>query len=407
MTGAAYDVAAVRAQFPALARGAAHFDGPGGSQVPTSVAGAIASTLTAGLSNRGIVTPAERLADSVVVDARLAMADLLGADPRGVVFGRSMTQLTFDMARTLAAQWRPGDEVVVSRLDHDANIRPWIIAAESAGATVRWADFDPITGELPVGTLAEVISARTRLVAVTAASNLIGTKPAVADIAALAHDVGALCYVDGVHFTAHEPVDVQALGADFYVCSPYKFLGPHCGVLAARPDLLERLRPEKLLPSSNLVPERFEMGTLPYELLAGTTSAVDFLAALAPESAKEPRPDRRQRVLAGMAAVQEHEDGVRRMLEDGLTALPGVVQHSRAAQRTPTLLVTFEDRESIKAYEFLAMLGVYAPAGSFYALEASRHLGLGDGGGLRIGVAPYTDLTDVDRLLTGLREFLA
>ena len=403
MTGAPYDVAAVRAHFPALAGGAAHFDGPGGSQVPAPVAASIAGTLTAGLSNRGIVTPAERLADTVVTDARLAMADLLGADPLGIVFGRSMTQLTFDMARTLAAGWRPGDEVVVSRLDHDANIRPWVLAAESAGATVRWAEFDAGTCELPLGNVAAVISPRTRLVAVTAASNLIGTRPAVPEIAALAHDVGALCFVDGVHFTAHAAVDVGAMGADFYACSPYKFLGPHCGVLAARPALLDTLRPEKLLPSSDLVPERFELGTLPYELLAGTTAAVDFLAALAPDATV----DRRQRLLAGMSSVQRHEDGLRRVVEDGLAALPGVAVHSRAADRTPTLLVTFEDREAIKAYEFLAMLGVYAPAGSFYALEASRHLGLGDGGGLRIGLAPYTDTCDVDRLLDGLREFLA
>ncbi len=402
MTAASYDVAAVRAQFPALAGGAAHFDGPGGSQVPAAVADAIGRTLTAGLSNRGMVTPAERLADTVVTEARLAMADLLGADPQGIVFGRSMTQLTFDMAHTLAADWRPGDEIVVSRLDHDANIRPWVLAAESSGATVRWVDFDAATGELPVGNVAAVVSPATRLVAVTAASNLIGTRPAVAEISALAHRVGALCYVDGVHVTAHGPVDVDALGADFFLCSPYKFLGPHCGVLAARPELLATLRPEKLLPSSDLVPERFELGTLPYELLAGTTAAVEFLAAIGGQTAA----DRRQRVLAGMSAVQQHEIALRRVVEDGLAALPGVVLHSRAGDRTPTLLVTFEDRQAIKAYEFLAMLGVYAPAGSFYALEASRHLGLGDGGGLRIGLAPYSDDSDVDRLLTGLRQFL-
>jgi cysteine desulfurase family protein (TIGR01976 family) len=406
MTGAAYDVATVRKHFPALATGAAHFDGPGGSQVPDAVADAIHRTLTSGLSNRGIVTSAERLADNVVQEARLAAGDLLGADPHGVVFGRSMTQLTFDMARTLSATWRPGDEIVVSRLDHDANIRPWVIAAEAAGATVRWAEFDPDTGELPIGNVAAVVSRRTRLVAVTAASNLIGTRPPVAEIAALAHGAGALCYVDGVHATAHGPVDVRAMGADFYACSPYKFLGPHCGVLAADPGLLDTLRPEKLLPSSDLVPERFELGTLPYELLAGTTAAVDFLAALAPNGAADPDAGRRQRVLAGMSAVQQHEDGLRRVVEDGLAALPGVLLHSRAADRTPTLLVTFADRDAGKAYEFLSMLGVYAPAGSFYALEASRHLGLGDGGGLRIGLAPYTDRSDVDRLLDGLGEFL-
>ncbi len=404
MTGAPYDVAAVRAHFPALAGGAAHFDGPGGSQVPGVVAEAISGTLTAGLSNRGIVTPGERLADTVVLQARLAMADLLGAEPAGVIFGRSMTQLTMDMARTLAADWLPGDEIVVSRLDHDANIRPWVFAAQSAGATVRWAEFDPGTGELPVGNVAAAISARTRLVAVTAASNLIGTRPDVAEIAALAHRVGALCYVDGVHFTAHAAVDMDALGADFYACSPYKFLGPHCGVLAAGPDQLERLHPPKLLPSTDLVPERFELGTLPYELLAGTTAAVDFLAGLA---GADPADDRRQRVLAAMAAVHQHEDGLRAVIEDGVRNLPGVVLHSRAAHRTPTLLITFEGREAVRAYEFLAMLGVYAPAGSFYALEASRQLGLGDGGGLRIGVNPYTDRSDVDRLLDGLSEFLA
>ncbi|MGS0688405.1 cysteine desulfurase-like protein [Nakamurella sp. GG22] len=403
MTAGTYDVAALRAHFPALALGAAHFDGPGGSQVPDTVADAIRDTLTAGLSNRGLVTPAERRADNVVADARVAMADLLGADPGGIIFGRSMTQLTFDLSRTLAAGWGPGDEIVVSRLDHDANIRPWVIAAESVGATVRWAEFDAMTGELPVENVAAVLSGNTRLVAVTGASNLIGTRPAVAEISALAHRVGALTYVDGVHLTAHAAVDVAELGADFYACSPYKFLGPHCGVLAGRPDILETLRPDKLLPSSNLVPERFELGTLPYELLAGTTAAVDFLAGLAGTTGG----DRRHRVLAAMAAVEEHEDGLRAVIEDGLAGLPGVVLHSRAARRTPTLLVTFADRDATKAYEFLGMLDVYVPAGSFYALEAARFLGLGDGGGLRIGLAPYSDRSDVDRLLAGLKEFLA
>ncbi len=403
MTAGTYDVAALRAHFPALGLGAAHFDGPGGSQVPDTVADAIRDTLTAGLSNRGLVTPAERRADNVVADARTAMADMLGADPHGIVFGRSMTQLTFDLSRTLAADWGPGDEIVVSRLDHDANIRPWVIAAESVGATVRWAEFDAASGELPVENVAAVLSGNTRLVAVTGASNLIGTRPAVAEISALAHRAGALTYVDGVHLTAHAGVDVAELGADFYACSPYKFLGPHCGVLAGRPDILETLRPDKLLPSSSHVPERFELGTLPYELLAGTTAAVDFLAGLAGTTGGH----RRHRVLTAMAAVEEHEDGLRAVIEDGLAGLPGVLLHSRAARRTPTLLVTFADRDATKAYEFLGMLDVYVPAGSFYALEASRFLGLGDGGGLRIGLAPYSDRSDVDRLLAGLKEFLA
>jgi cysteine desulfurase family protein (TIGR01976 family) len=396
-----YDVAAVREQFPALRAGTAHFDGPGGTQVPRQVAHAVAATLGSPIANRGRVTAAERAADDIVLAARQALADLLGADPRGVVFGRSATQLTFDAARTLAAGWGPGDEVVVTRLDHDANIRPWVIAAEAAGATVRWAAFDPATGELTADDVSEVLTERTRLVAVTGASNLIGTRPPVAEIAARVHDAGALLAVDGVHLTAHAPVDVRALGADLYTCSPYKFLGPHCGVLAAAPSLLESMAPAKLLPSSSDVPERFELGTLPYELMAGTTAAIDFLAALAPSGGS-----RRERLSTAMATLEEYEDGLREHLEAGLSALPGVTLWSRAAHRTPTVLVTFDGRDAADAYRFLAERGVNAPAGSFYAIEASRWLGLGDTGGLRVGLAPYSDRDDVDRLLAGLREWL-
>jgi cysteine desulfurase family protein (TIGR01976 family) len=397
-----YDVAAVRAQFPALRSGTAHFDGPGGTQVPEPVARAVAETLTSSIANRGRVTAAERLADDTVLAARSAVADLLGADPGGIVFGRSATQLTFDLARTLATGWGPGDEVVVSRLDHDANVRPWVLAAEAAGATVRWIGFDPATGELTADDVADVLTDRTRLVAVTGASNLIGTRPPVAEIAALVHRAGALLAVDGVHLTAHAPVDVAALGADFFTCSPYKFLGPHCGVLAAAPALLETLRPAKLLPSSDAVPERFELGTLPYELLAGTTAAVDFLAGLSPDGGT-----RRERLVAAMIALETYEDALRQHLEARLRELPGVRLWSRAAHRTPTLLLTFDGRVAADAYRFLGERGVNAPAGSFYALEPSRWLGLGDTGGLRVGLAPYSDRDDVERLLTGLREFLA
>ncbi|MGY1705269.1 cysteine desulfurase-like protein [Geodermatophilus sp. SYSU D00697] len=397
-----YDVDAVRARFPALRAGAAHFDGPGGSQVPDSVAAAVADTLTSPIANRGRVTRAERAADDVVLAARRAVADLVAGDPGGVVFGRSATQLTYDLSRTLSAGWRPGDEVVVTRLDHDANVRPWVQAAGARGATVRWADFDPATGELAPEAVAAVLSRRTRLVAVTGASNLIGTRPDVAAISALAHDAGALTHVDGVHLTAHVAVDVAALGADLYTCSPYKFLGPHCGCVVAAPALLETLRPDKLLPSTDAVPERFELGTLPYELLAGTTAAVDFLAGLG-----GPEGDRRARLEAGMAALEEHEDRLRERIEDGVRGLPGVTVWSRARRRTPTLLMTFAGRDAADAYRFLAGRGVNAPAGSFYAIETSRRLGLGDTGGLRVGLAPYNDDRDVDRLLTGLEEWLA
>ena len=241
-----FDVESVRAQFPALKAGAAHFDGPGGSQVPTVVGKAVAATLLSDISNRGHVSAASRRADRVVLEARAAMADLVGADPHGVVFGRSMTALTYDLARTLAKTWAPGDEVVVTRLDHDADIRPWVQAAEAVGATVRWVGFDRETGDLRPEDVAAELSPRTRLVAVTGASNLLGTRPDLPAIARLVHDRDALFFVDAVHLVPHAAVDQAALGADFLVCSPYKFFGPHCGVLTARPELLESLQPDKL-----------------------------------------------------------------------------------------------------------------------------------------------------------------
>lgn len=405
MTETAYDVARVRAHFPQLGagegRGAAHFDGPGGSQTPDVVAQAVYDTLTGPLANRGDVTPAERNAEAAVTTGRQAMADLLAADPRGVVFGRSMTQLTMDLARTLARDWGPGDEVVVTRLDHDSNVRSWVIAAERAGATVRWAGFDPATAELSVDEVAGLVTERTRVVALTAASNLLGTMPDVRAVADLAHAAGALVYVDGVHHAAHDLVDVGALGADVYACSPYKFLGPHCGVLAARPEVLEPLVPDKLLPATDDVPERFELGTLPYELLAGTAAAVDFLADLVPGPGS-----RRERLARSMGALHRHEQRLRSRIEDGLSDLPGVTQHARAARRTPTLLVTFADRDVREVRDVLATRNVNAPAGSFYAYEAARVLGLGPEGALRLGLAPYTDDGDVDRLLSGLEEAL-
>lgn len=393
------DVNRIRAAFPAISDEVAHFDGPGGSQTPEVVARAVAETMVAGLANRGSVTAAERRAEEVVLASRTAVGDLLGADPRGIVAGRSATQLTMDFARVLSRQWSPGDEVVVSRLDHDSNIRPWVIAAETVGAVVRWADFDPSTGELPVEAITGLLGERTALVAVTGASNLIGTRPDTAAIGAAAREVGALLFVDGVHLTAHASIDLGAVGADLFVCSPYKFFGPHHGLAAASPDLLETLHPDKLLPSTNDVPERFELGTLPYELLAGTTATVDFIADLAPGEG-----DRRSRVLASMSAVEQHEDRLLARLLDGLKGLPHLTVHGHPRHRTPTVLMTHETRPAPEIHERLAAAGINAPASHFYALEASRHLGLGDTGGVRVGLAPYTTEAEIDRLLTALND---
>jgi cysteine desulfurase family protein (TIGR01976 family) len=395
------DVDRVRADFPALSGGAAHFDSPGGTQTPRAVIEAIGAAMQQPLSNRGRQTAAQRNADDIVLGARTAIGDLLHTDPAGVIFGRSATALTFEMARTLAKTfgWGPGDELVVTRLDHDANVRPWLIAAADCGATARFADFDPTTGELTPQAVADVLSDRTRLVAVTAASNLIGTKPDIAAIAELTHAAGALLYVDGVHFTAHGSPDVPAMGADFYVCSPYKFLGPHLGVLAARPDLLETLTPDKLAPSSNAVPERFELGTLPYEFLAGVTAAVDYLAAVAGTQGS-----RRERLTASHRMIDEHETTLRQQLERGLTEAGDVTLYSQAADRTSTLLFSLAGTSSADVAEHLARRGVNAPAGHFYALETSRHLGLGDTGAVRAGLTLYNSAADVARLLDALDE---
>lgn len=391
-----FSPARLRADFPALDSGIAFFDAPGGTQMPRQVTEAIAASMRAPLSNRGRVDPAQRNADEIVVGARRALADLTGAQEAGVVFGRSATQLTFDFARALAKRWRPADEVVVTRLDHDANIRPWVIVAERAGLTVRWAEFDCDTAELRPEHVVPLLSERTRLVAVTGASNLLGTRPDVPALAAATHAAGAELWVDAVHLAAHARIDVTALGADFAVCSPYKFLGPHHGVLIADPARLAQIDSDKLLPSSDAVPERFELGTLPYELLAGTTAAVDYLADLIRSDGS--RADRLSRAFALLDA---HELALRNRLEAGLTDL-GATIYSRARERTSTVLFDLPGHQAADVSRHLAEDRINAPAGHFYAIEASRHLGLGDRGAVRVGLAPYSDTEDVDRLLSSL-----
>lgn len=394
-----FDLPAFRSHFPALDSGVAFFDSPGGTQTPRQVGEAIAQTLGSPLSNRGTQAVSERNAEDTVTAFRSAYADLLGADPDGIVYGRSATQLTYDFSRHLSKGWGPGDEIVVTRLDHDSNVRPWVQAAERVGATVRWIELDPATAELEIAEVDSIITERTRLVAVTAASNLVGTVPDIAAITQRAHSVGALVYVDGVHYAAHHEVDVDELGADFFVCSPYKFLGPHCAVLAAAPSLLESISPDKLLPSTDAVPERFEFGTLPYETMAGATAAVDFIATVTAEQGS-----RRHRLQTAYKVLEDHQQHLAtRILHSVQEQLHGqVVVHSRAQRRTPTLFLTFTDRRSQEVSRALLDHGIHAPAGSFYAYETFRMLNVTDEAGLRIGVAPYTSEDDVDRLLTNL-----
>jgi cysteine desulfurase family protein (TIGR01976 family) len=398
-----FDVARVRGSYPALADGHAYLDGAAGTQVPVPVIDAIAAAYRAGIGNTGGAFPASERSGAIVAEARRAVADLTGGTASGVVFGPSMTALTYRMSGALSRGWAAGDEIVVSRLDHDANIRPWIQAAARAGAVVRWAEPDVATGELPAAQYAELVGDRTRLVAVTAASNVLGTRPDVAAVAAVAHAAGALCYVDGVHATPHIPVDVSAFGADFYATSAYKWAGPHVAAVVAGPALLETLWPDKLAPSSDEVPARFERGTLPFGDLAGVTAAVEHLASLAPGAAAG-SASRRERILASMAAVEEYEMTLFTRLLDELGAMSRVTLYGKAARRTPTAFFTVAGLTPREVASHLATRGVNVWNGDNYAYELCGALGLEPDGAVRAGLVHYNDASDVDRLLASVSE---
>jgi cysteine desulfurase family protein (TIGR01976 family) len=395
----AFDIHSVRSRFPALAEGLAHLDGPGGTQMPLGVIDAVSGAMRSAVSNRHGPFRSSARADKLVDDARSAVADLLGGVPEGVVIGPNMTTITFALARALQRTWTPGDEIVVSRLDHDANIRPWVLAAADAGVTVRWAEVDVTSGELPVEQYADLVGARTRLVAVTAASNALGTMPDVRAIADIAHAAGALVHVDGVAATPHVPVDVAALGADFYACSSYKFFGPHLGATIADPALWAELRPYKLAPSPDEVPDRFETGTIQLELLPGLTAAVEHLAFLGDAP---PAATRRERVLAGMGAVMAYESELLADLLAGLAQVPGVRLLGTPARRVPTVAFTVAGQTPLEVAARLGGLGVCVWPGHYYAGELMAALGLADGGAVRVGVVHYNDVTDVARLIDAL-----
>ncbi|NUR83757.1 MAG: cysteine desulfurase-like protein [Nonomuraea sp.] len=383
----------VRALYPALSDGAAYLDGAAGTQTPSPVIEAIAEAYRRGIGNVGGAFAASHRSDAIVAAARQAVADLVGGDPRGVILGPNMTTLTYRLSRALAG---PGDEVVLSRLDHDANVRPWV----QTGATIRWAQVDPVTGELPAEQYGELVGPRTKVVAVSAASNILGTRPDVAAITELAHRAGALTYVDGVHATAHGPVDVQALGADLYATSAYKWSGPHIGAVVADPALLETLRPDKLASSTDEVPERFEWGTSAFADLAGVAAAVDHLAALVPGHGS-----RRERLLASMAAAEEHELELFEALVEGLQTMPDVTLYGKPARRTATAYFAVAGHPPRQVAEHLAGLGVNVWNGHNYAWELTAALGVRDSGGaVRAGLVHYNDRSDVDRLLEGVRS---
>ena len=386
----------IRSQYPAIHDGVAWLDGAAGTQVPTSVIEAIAGAYRHGIGNTGGAFPASAYSDQVQWGAREAVADLVGGVAEGVFFAQSATTITYHISRTLAQSWVAGDEIILSRLDHDSNVRPWIHAAESSGVTVRWAEIDLETGELPADQYKELVNGRTKVIAVTAASNVLGTKPDVSRIAEIAHSAGALIYVDGVHATPHFPIDINAMAADFYVTSAYKWQGPHIAALAADPKLLESLAPRKLASSTPDSPNKYELGTPPFADLAGVTAAVDHMAGLEASATGT----RRERIITSMTSVAAYQKALAGHMVDSLRAMPKVHVFGKLKDKTPTAYFTVAGYEPLQIAQKLAEGGVNAWNGHNYAWEVTGALGIRDkGSAVRVGLSLYNNEADVERLL--------
>jgi cysteine desulfurase family protein (TIGR01976 family) len=379
-----------RERFPGLAGGWARLDGPAGTQMVDVAIDAMTAFMRSGdNANHGGAFAAAHATDACVAAAREAVARLLGADPRGVAFGPSMTAMTMRLAGAVGRTLAPGDEIVCTRIDHDANVRPWVIAAERAGATVRFADPEPETLALPAAAVEAQLSERTRWVAVTAASNAMGTVPELDGIVGAAHAAGARVSVDAVHAAPHRPLDLAALGCDTLACSAYKWFGPHIGILCASPTLLEELSPDKLLPAPDAAPDRWELGTLPFESLAGVTAAAEYLASL------------------GWERVRAHEEGLLRLALEGLAGIDGVTLYGDAPDRAPTLMFTVEGRSSAEVAAALAEREVAVWDGNYYAWELERLLSLAPDGAVRAGFVHYNDEEDVARLVAAVADVAA
>jgi cysteine desulfurase family protein (TIGR01976 family) len=374
-----------RDRFPALRDGWARLDGPAGSQAVDSAIDAMADWLRSGSqANHGGVFKAAHETDELLSSTRSAVATLLGGEPAGVAFGPSFTALTFRFAATVVRALQPGDEIVCTYLDHDSNVRPWVIAAERAGATVKFAVPDPETLELPAAAVERVLTERTRWVAVTAASNAVGTVPDLAGIVAAAHRVGARVYVDAVHASPHRRHDLAALDADVIGCSAYKWFGPHVSMLCARPEILAEYFPDKLKPSPDEPPDRWELGTLPFESLAGVRAAAEYLLEL------------------DFDAVHAHEQSLLDAALDGLRGIDGVTVYGAAADRAPTLMFNVAGRSSAEVARALAEQEIAVWDGNYYAYELERHLDLAPHGAVRAGFLHYNDAADAERLLAAV-----
>jgi cysteine desulfurase family protein (TIGR01976 family) len=397
----------IRAQFPASKREhrgvpVAYFDGPGGTQVPTSVVDAMSDYLFHHNANTHWHYPTSEETDAIIASSRAALADFLGASPSEIVLGANMTTLTFHLSRALGRSWGPGDEIVITELDHHANVAPWTALARERGLTVRTVPLVLETGQLDWAALEHLLSEKTRLLAIGAASNALGTVSDVARAARLAHQAGALIFVDAVHYAPHNLVDVRAIDCDFLACSAYKFYGPHIGILFGRRDRLEALDAPKLAPAPDTAPERMETGTLNHEGIAGAGGAVEFLASLSSGTS------RRERLAASFAALHERGQALVAQLWDGLADTPGVTLHGPppTKRRTPTVAFTVEGRSSDEVATALAGKGVFVSNGDFYATTVVARLGLTSAGLVRAGCACYTTSQEVERLLEGVRRLV-
>jgi cysteine desulfurase family protein (TIGR01976 family) len=393
----------LRRHFPALKRRmggtpVVYFDGPGGTQVPRGVVDAMVDYLYRHNANTHWAYPSSEETDALIARSRMALADFLGAGADEVAFGANMTTLTFHLARALGRRWGPKDEIVVTELDHHANLAPWQAVVRERGVTLRTVRFDVATGELDLAALSDVIGPRTRLVAIGAASNALGTVSDVRRAAELAHQAGALCFVDAVHFAAHNRINVAAIGCDFLACSSYKFYGPHLGILFGRRDLVAELDVPKLIPAPEAPPERLETGTQNHEGIVGAGAAVDFLSSLGDGETRSARLD------DGFRRLHDRGQMLVERLWQGLAAIPGVRLFGPppTRPRTPTVAFTVEKHPAGEVARKLAGRGLFLSHGDFYATTVIRRLGLAEHGVVRAGCACYTTPEEVDRLIQGV-----
>jgi cysteine desulfurase family protein (TIGR01976 family) len=401
------DVDHVRSAFPALATGEVYLDNPGGTQVPQAVIDAVAGSLRDHHANLGGAFRTSEEADGILAEARTAHADLLGAEPDEIAFGPNMTSLTFSVSRALGREWGPGDQLVVTRLDHDANVTPWRMLAEDRGMTVRTIELDPADCTLRLEELDALLGERTRLVAVGWASNAVGTINPVREIARRARAVGALTFVDAVQYAPHAAIDVADAGCDLLAASSYKVFGPHVGILWGRRELLERLRAYKVRPAKNRSPEKLETGTQSHEGIAGAAAAVDYLASRSSLPSSAPR---RERLRDAWRSIRAHESELCRRLLDGLDRIRGLRVYgindpARLGERVPTVSFTLEGHAPRAVAEQLGARGIFVWDGDYYAVDVVDALGLRSSGGMvRVGLAHYNTAAEVDRLLVALDQ---